>query len=253
MTLTWRVLLNDGKQPNGVLDDEAQRALIVANALSRHGPTYGKTKLLEAKWLCRYFSYRSFIVSLDREITCLFRATPPLSKQEIWVVDAPHRFSSAVFSQPEFDVYKRGMPEFLEQRFGSMVEKTIHYLYRDDGKSLETAPISLRVAVRTALSVRCLVWMQSEPLDSWRDLADLHPIDSFDDIICTLYVVPGCQLYDINLPVGGGNSSHYLIEVMPELEAGLHAVHIVGHGWDGNLYEFCPVPNGESCFYYHYL
>ncbi|WP_413161051.1 hypothetical protein ACL6C3_21320 [Capilliphycus salinus ALCB114379] len=250
MTLTWRVLLNDEKQPNGVLDDEAQRALIVANALSRHGPTYGKTKLLEAEWLCQNLCYRSFIVSLDREITCLFRPTPPLSKQEIWVVDAPHRFSSAVFSQPEFDVYKRWMPDFLEQLFGSMVEKTIHYLYIDDGKSLETAPISLRVAVRTALSLHGRVWRESEPLDSWIDLTDVHRIDHPGDIICKLYVVPGCQLYDINLPVGNGNSSHYLMEVMPELEAGLHAVHIVGHGWDGDFYEFGPIPNGESSFYF---
>lgn len=125
MLLSFRVLLDNEKKPNGVLDDEAQRALIVAIALSRHGPTQGKIKLLEAELLCQSFGHRSFIVSLDREVTYLFRATPPLSQQEVWVVVyAPHRFSSAALvSQPEFNAYE-GMPDLLEQRFGSML--TLH-------------------------------------------------------------------------------------------------------------------------------
>ena len=237
-TNSFRVLLDDGKQPNGVLEEEARHAVIVANALSRYGPTQGKMKLLEVTCQRKEGFTRAFIVSLDREVTYLFRVTHPSSKGfEIWgILHAPHRFPSTMLaSEPELSGYE-SMRDLLHQRFGSKSEETNHYPREDDGHSLEAAPISLRVAVRVALSLELRYFSDREPpFESWRDLA--LPLDGFGHIRCSLYTVPGCQLYDVDLSVGNGNGSHYLMEVVPELEAGLHAVHIVGFGWDGDLWE----------------
>lgn len=254
MPFSFRLLLEQNNQPHGSLDNESKQALLVANGLSRSGPTHGRVRLIEASWFYGSMFYRTFIATIGQEITHLFQITPrSYSRFKVWVVlHAPHRFVSAeLVSNSEFRVYyeMRDMPSLIRNCFGSPLETTNYYPYKDNGRSLDAASIDLQIAVHTALSLNNRDYRIEEDICiSWQDLA--ASLDCLGHIRCHRYSVPGCQLYDVDLSVGNGNGSHYLVEVAPDISDNLHAAYIVGYGSDGDLHDlYLPIPNSEETDY----